>query len=138
MSRQVQIGQVLTVIAALLGAGGGFFLGLRFGEASSDTIAPVVIGAYTGLIVGPALLVWVSLRAARQANAGKTAAYLLIGWAVMASGTLYALAQLSVTHSIPGMIVLLGAVSLAARMWAIRAPRLSTHAAQSTYAPPVE
>jgi hypothetical protein len=129
MSRHVQIGLVLTVMAALIGGGGGFYLGLRFGEAISDTIAPVVIGAYTGLIIGPALLVWASLRVAQQANAGKTAVYLLIGWAVMASGTLYALSQFDTTHSIPGMIVLLGVVSLAARGWAIRTPRLKTHAA---------
>lgn len=126
MSRHVQIGMVLTVLAALIGAGGGFYLGLRLGEAISDTVAPVVIGAYTGLLVGPALLVWLSLRVARQANAGKTAAYLLIGWALLASGVLSALAQFDATHSIPGMIVLLGAVSLAARGWANRPPRLRT------------
>jgi uncharacterized membrane protein YeaQ/YmgE (transglycosylase-associated protein family) len=48
MSRQSQIGLVLTVMAALIGGGGGFYLGLRLGEASNNTVGPVIIDATPG------------------------------------------------------------------------------------------
>lgn len=120
MKPHTQLGLALTVVAALLGAGGGLYLGFRLGEASSDQVGHVVIGAYLGLLVGPGLSIWGMLALARQGRAGRTASYLTIGWAPSATAAVYVVTWLGAPENLPGVLVLLIIVSLVARRRAAR------------------
>ena len=125
MNRHTQLGLALTVVAALFGAGGGLYLGFRLGEASSDQFGHVVIGAYTGLLVGPGLSIWGVLAVAKQGRAGRTALYLTIGWVPGATAAVYGVTWLGDPQNLPGVLMLLVIVSIVARLWANSSTRLA-------------
>jgi hypothetical protein len=115
MERRNEIGLVLTMIGALFGACAGLYLGFQLGMASGNSVGRVIIGAFLGLLVGPGLGAWASLALARQERAGRTAGYLTIGWALSATIMIYVLYWLDTPHNVPGVLMLLAGVALAAR-----------------------
>jgi hypothetical protein len=127
MNRNTQLSLALTVVAALLGAAVGLYLGFRLGEASSDQVGHVVIGAYLGLLTGPGLSVWGLLAVAKQGRAGRTALYLTLAWVPGATAALYVVNWLGAPQNLPGVLALLVVTSFVARLWANSSAHLAHH-----------
>jgi len=127
MNRRTQLGLALTAVAALIGALVGLYVGFRLGDAIGNHVGYVITGAYLGLLVGPGLVVWAALALARLSHAGRTAVSLTLGWALTATTLVYTIPWLGTPQRIPGVLVLLVAASLVARLWAERPARSAHH-----------